>query len=55
MSSWGNRASYSEAPCDFFFQSDRLTQYQETHSTLNKKKRMALHVYISTSRYSVTD
>ena len=23
----------------FFFQSDRPTQYQETHSTLNEKKR----------------
>ena len=26
----------------FFFQSDRPTQYQETHSTVNKKKGMAL-------------
>ena len=24
---------------DFFFQSDRPTQYQKTHSTLNKQKR----------------
>ena len=23
----------------FFFQSDRLTRYQETHSTVNEKKR----------------
>ena len=26
----------------FFFQSDRPTEYQETQSTLNGKKRMAL-------------
>ena len=40
---WGSKASYSETSCylgfflDFFFQSDRPTQYQETHSTLNEK------------------
>ena len=27
---------------DFFLQSDRPIQYQETHSTLNEKKGMAL-------------
>ena len=43
-SSWCTRASYSETPCvcvfffRFFFQSDRPTQYQETHSTQTKKK-----------------
>ena len=48
MSSWGTSASYSETSCEFFigfffFQSDRPNQYQETHSTLNEKKRgMAL-------------
>ena len=26
----------------FFFQSDRPTQYQETHSTVNNKRGMAL-------------
>ena len=44
----GTRASYSESSCNFFwggFQffflnpTDRPTQYQETHSTLNEKKR----------------
>ena len=42
MSSWGTKASYSETSCDFllgfFFQSDRPTQDQETHLTLNEKK-----------------
>ena len=49
-SSWCTRASYSETPCvcvcvfflGFFFQSDRPTQYQETHSTQTKKRGMAL-------------
>ena len=41
--SWGTRAFYSETSCDFFFsffffQSNRPTQYQETHATLNEKK-----------------
>ena len=36
-------SSYSETSCEFFFfsfffQSDRPTQHQETHSTLNEKK-----------------
>ena len=39
----GYQASDSENAYDFFlgffFQSDRPTQYQETHSTVNKKKR----------------
>ena len=46
MSSWGTRASYSDTSCDilflvffFFFQSEQPTQYQETHSTLNEKKK----------------
>ena len=33
---------YSQTNCDFlfrFFQTDRPTQYQETHSTLNEKKQ----------------
>ena len=33
---------YSQTNCDFlfrFFQTDRPTQYQETHSTLNQKKK----------------
>ena len=40
----GYQASYSETFLVmffwvfFFFQSDRPTQYQETHSTLNEKK-----------------
>ena len=42
-SSWGTRANYSETYCDFFlgffFQSDRPTQYQETHSTVNEEKK----------------
>ena len=35
------RASYSETSCDFFlgFFSIRAIQYQETHSTLNEKKK----------------
>ena len=39
------QASDLETTCDFFFrfffffQSDRSTQYQETHSTLNEKKK----------------
>ena len=45
--SWGTRAFYSKTSCDFFSfffsQSNRPTQYQETHLTLNEKKRgMAL-------------
>ena len=36
--SWGTRASYSEISSDFFFQSDRPTQNQEMHSTLNEKE-----------------
>ena len=39
---WGTRAYYPKTPCDFFFQPDRPTQYQETHSTV-KKKGMAYH------------
>ena len=44
MSSYGTRASYCDTSCDFvftlcFFQSDRLIQYQETHSTLNEKNK----------------
>ena len=42
----GYQASYSETSRDFFFfffsfffQSDRPTQYQETHSTLNEEKK----------------
>ena len=52
MSSWDNRASVLRLLViffsNFFFQSDRATQYQETHSTLNEKKKggTALHVYI---------
>ena len=38
MSSKGTMASYSETSCDFFFQSDRPTQYQETHSMVNEEK-----------------
>ena len=34
----GTRASSSVTSCDFFFQSERPTQYQETHSTLKEKK-----------------
>ena len=33
---------YSQTNCDFlfrFFQTDRPSQYQETHSTLNEKKQ----------------
>ena len=43
-STWGTRASYSETSCDCFFlvfffnPTDRPTQYQETHLTLNEKK-----------------
>ena len=36
---------YSQTNCDFlfrFFQTDRPTQYQETHSTLNEKKKDGL-------------
>ena len=39
---------YSQTTCYFvlflffFFQSDRPTQYQETHSTLNEKKKDGL-------------
>ena len=40
--SWGTRAFYSKTSCDFFSfffsQSNRPTQYQETHLTLNEKK-----------------
>ena len=43
--SCGTRAYYSETSCDFFFfrfsfffRSDRPTQYQETHLTVNKEK-----------------
>ena len=39
LSSKGTRASYSETSCDFFFQSDRPTQYRKMHSMLNEKKR----------------
>ena len=40
----GYQASYRETCSDFllkffFFQSDRPTQYQETRSTLNEKKK----------------
>ena len=41
----GYLAYYSETSCDFFFkflfffQSDRPTQYQETHSTVNEEKK----------------
>ena len=38
----GYQVSNSENAYDFFyvfFQSDRPTQYQETHSTVNEKKR----------------
>ena len=42
-SSWSTRAYYSDTSCDFFlgffFQSDRPTQYQETHSTVNEEKK----------------
>ena len=43
-------AYYSETSCDFFlgffFQSDRPTQYQETHSTVNEEKKGDGHIYI---------
>ena len=38
---WYQGLLYSQTNCDFlfrFFQTDRPTQYQETHSTLNEKK-----------------
>ena len=42
-SSWSSRAYYSETSSDFFlvffFQSDRPTQYQETHSTVNEEEK----------------
>ena len=46
------RASYSDTSYDFFFlvfffsKSDRSTQYQERHSTLNDEKKGMALVYV---------
>ena len=45
----GTRAPYSETSCDFFvrffFESEQMTQNQEMHSMLNKKKNGGMALF----------